>query len=244
MGYPLAQVKPRRICVVASERRLQKEEGYGVVFAFWLLLTYDRCVISVRPDLKESIEEIVIDASDAREFFTEEYKTRIDETCRSIVPKEIAERLWLSQSFNFYVDKAHFRPSNVPGSRRVSEDDGDLIREMTGSSKYGCPEESLKDGTVFGVIADGKLVSLASVVPTPDATGKYGLAWPGVETLPDYRRRGYAKGVVSGVTGTLLSRDIITVYSCSVTNIASANTARSVGYQLYGEKLQWRYQPN
>ena len=243
MDYPLSQAEPGEIHVVASERRLRKEEGYGVVFAFWLLLSYDRCVISVRPDLKESIEQIVEDAADAKEFFTEKYRNRIDEVCRTTVPPDIAERLRPSQSYGFYIDKEHFRPFAVPGCRRLTEDDRELIQEMTGSSEYGCPEESIQDGTAFGVIKDSKLVSLASVVPTPEATSKYGLSWPGVETLPEYRRRGHAKSVVSGVTETLLSRDIIPVYSCSVTNIASANTARSVGYQLYGERLQWRYQP-
>lgn len=237
MSFPFADVKPGEIRMVASERRLQKEEGYGVVFAFWLLLTYDRCVISVR----QSIGQIVKNASSARELFTDKYKTPVDEACRAVLPEDVAERLWPSQSYNFYVDKKHFQPFSVPGCRRLSENDRDLIQEMLGSNVYGCPEESLLDGTVFGVIADGKIVSLATVVPTPEATSKHGLAWPGVETLPEYRRRGYAKAVVSGTTETLLSRNIIPVYSCSVTNIASANTARSVGYQLYGERLQWRY---
>ena len=52
-GYPLGEAKPGEIYVVASERRFRKEEGYGVVFAFWMLLSYDRCVVSVRPDLRE-----------------------------------------------------------------------------------------------------------------------------------------------------------------------------------------------
>jgi predicted GNAT family acetyltransferase len=159
------------------------------------------------------------------------------------VPDNIAERLRPSRSYGFYLDKEHFQPVTVPECRRVTEADQDLIQEMTGSSNYGCPEESLRDGTAFGVVVDGKLVSLASVVPTPEATSNYRLAWPGVETVPEYRRRGYGKAVVSAVTETLLSRDITPVYSCSVTNIASAKTAKSVGYQLYGEKLQWRYQP-
>ena len=82
MGYPLAESKPGEFRVVESERRFRKEEGYGVVFAFWMLLSYDRCLISVRPGLKESIEEIVNDAADAKELFTEEYRKRIDEVCR------------------------------------------------------------------------------------------------------------------------------------------------------------------
>ena len=240
-GYPLSQAQPGTICVTASERRLLKEEGYGVVFTFWMLLSYGRCVISVRPDLKEPIQRIVRDAADARELFTENYRNRIDKVCRAIVPDDIAEQLRQSHSYGFYIDAEHFRPFAAPGCSRLSQDDRELIQEMLGSNKYGCPEESLQDGTVFGVVKDGKLVSLASVVPTPAATSRFSLSWPGVETLPEYRRRGYAKAVVSGVTETLLSRDVTPVYSCSVANIASASTARGLGYRLYGEKLQWLY---
>lgn len=116
MGYPLADAKPGEIHVVASERRFRKEERYGVVFAFWMLLSYDRCVISVRPDLKESIEEIVRDASDGKELFTEDHRDRIDKACRSILPTDIADRLRPSQSCGFYVDKEHFRPFAVPAA--------------------------------------------------------------------------------------------------------------------------------
>jgi len=97
MGYLLAVAKPGEIHVVGSERRLRKE-GYGVVFAFWMLLSCDRCVISVRPDLKEPIEEVVNDAADAKELFTEKYRKLIDEVCRTMIPDDIAERLRPSQS--------------------------------------------------------------------------------------------------------------------------------------------------
>ena len=93
MGYPLAESEPGEIHVVQSERRFRKEEGYGVVFAFWMLLSYDRCVISVRPELEESIEEIVNDAADAKELFTGKYRNRIDDACRSILPGDIADQL-------------------------------------------------------------------------------------------------------------------------------------------------------
>jgi len=156
MGYPLAEAKPGETNVVASERHLREEEGYGVVFAFWLLLIYDRCVVSVRPDLEESVERIAEDASDARELFTEAYTTRIDQVCKEVLPMDIAGRLFQSQSYVFYVDDEHFRPFRVPGCRCLTVDDHDLIRQMTGESKYGCPEESLQDGTAFGVICMGK----------------------------------------------------------------------------------------
>ena len=116
-----------------------------------------------------------------------------------------------------------------------------FIEEMNKVSDFGCPIESIQDGTAFGVIVDGKIVSRSSTIPTPNATKKFGLVWLGVETLPEYRRRGYAKAVVSGTTETILSRGQIPVYDHATWNKASENTAKSLGYQFYGESLRWQY---
>ena len=241
LGCPVTDIAPGEIHVVASERRLRREEGYGVIVPFWLLLTRGRCVISVRPELAEPVQAIVRDAPDAKALFGAEYAGPIEEVCRTVLPADVVERLRNSHSLGFYVDQEHFRPFTVSGCRRLMTEDRELIAEMNRVSVFGCPDESVQDGTAFGVITDGKLVARSSVVPTPEATGKYVLAWPGVETLSDYRRRGYAKAVVSGTTETLLAQGITPAYDCAITNVGSESTARSLGYRLYSEKLSWRY---
>ena len=165
----------------------------------------------------------------------------IEEVLREVLPEDMLERLRRSNSFGYYATQERFHPFTVPGCRRLTLADRPLNEEMNRVGVYGCPEESVRDGTAFGVIADGKLAARSTVVPTPEMTARYKLAWPGVETLPDYRRRGYAKAVVTGTTETLLARGITPAYDCAVANVASASTARSVGYRLYSERLTWRY---
>jgi len=237
----MASIKPGEVRIVLSERRLIREEGYGVIFPFFLLYSGCRSVISVRPDLVEPVSEIVHNISDALALFRNtEALSIVEFWCKDVISTETAGGPKWSHSFVYYADFEHFRPFTVPECRRLNPDDHDLIEEMNQISEFGCPEESIQDGTAFGVIIDGKLVACSSTIPTPNATGKYGLVWIGVETLPEYRRRGYAKAVVSGTTDTILSREQTPVYGHATWNKASENTAKALGYQLYGEVLRWQ----
>jgi GNAT superfamily N-acetyltransferase len=241
LGCPLAEVEPGEIRVVASERRWRREEGYGVIFPFWLLVTRSRGVISVRPELEEPVRAIVRGATDAAALFGEEYAATLEAACRAVLSADEAQKLFRSHSLNFYADAVHFRSFTVPGCRRLTPDDQELIDEMSRVSAFWCTEECVRFGAAFGVITDGKLVARSTTIWTPETTDQYGLVWVGVETLPAYRRRGYAKAVVSETTETLLARGLTPAYDCAVTNLASANTAQAVGYQLHAETLHWRY---
>ena len=53
----------------------------------------------------------------------------------------------------------------------------------------------------------------------------------GVDTLPEYRRRGIAEATVSIVTENIIKRGIVPFYTTAVSNIASRRTALSLGYR-------------
>jgi predicted GNAT family acetyltransferase len=61
----------------------------------------------------------------------------------------------------------------------------------------------------------------------------------GVDTHPDFRRRGFGKAVVSAMTEALLKQGRIPVYRCSEDNIASLRLAQSVGYETYAHIVQF-----
>ena len=241
LGYPLVKAKSGEVRIASSEHRLCQGEGYGIIFPLLLLHSNCHYILSVRPDLLESVSAIVRGASDAETLFKDDARIIIESWCRDIIPNEVMKKLRWSQSFTHYVDEEHFHPFNVHGCKRLTPEDCDLIKEMDKVSDFGCPIESIQDGTAFGVIIDGKIVSRSSTIPTPNATKKFGLVWLGVETLPEYRLRGYAKAVISGATETILSRGQTPVYDHATWNKASENTAKSLGYQFYGESLRWQY---
>jgi GNAT superfamily N-acetyltransferase len=65
----------------------------------------------------------------------------------------------------------------------------------------------------------------------------------GVDTLPEYRKRGIGKATVSAVTAYLLEHGVIPYYSTFLLNTASRATAAALGYkpawvELYSRKNQ------
>ncbi len=60
----------------------------------------------------------------------------------------------------------------------------------------------------------------------------------GVETLPDYRGRGYAKDVAAGWARLVQSRGAIPLYSTSWENTASQAVARKLNLIRYGADFQ------
>jgi predicted GNAT family acetyltransferase len=241
LGYPLKNVQSGEFRIVSSDRRLHYEEGYGIIFPFLLLCSNDRYLISVRPDMSELMSAFVQDISDAKAIFTENGIKVIGSLYQSILSEDIPSGLRWSQSLTHYIDKEHFKPFTVTECRQLTYADQELIDEMSKISEFICPDECIQNGTAFGVVVDGKLVSRSTTIITPNSTEKYNLVWIGVETLPEYRHNGYAKAVVSGITEIVLSRGQTPVYDHAIWNIASEKTAKSLGYQLYCETLRLQH---
>jgi hypothetical protein len=97
------------------------------------------------------------------------------------------------------------------------------------------PAHCFPDGIVYGVVADGQVVSYAHTHRSGILEDR--VADIGVETAEAYRRRGYARTVVSAVTAHLTANGGEGLYNCSAGNLASMATARSAGYDHYGDTL-------
>jgi GNAT superfamily N-acetyltransferase len=76
------------------------------------------------------------------------------------------------------------------------------------------------------------------------ATADCDVMWQiGVDTLPEYRRRGAAKAAVAALTEILLSKGILPYYSTRFYNIASRRTALATGYfpawvEMYSREIK------
>ena len=81
----------------------------------------------------------------------------------------------------------------------------------------------------LAIIADGRLASLCySSRNTPVA------AEAGVDTLEEFRGRGYAPAVVAAWARAVRAEGRIPLYSTSWDNLASRSVARKLGLVLYG----------
>jgi GNAT superfamily N-acetyltransferase len=73
---------------------------------------------------------------------------------------------------------------------------------------------------------NGKAAGMAA------ATADCDTMWQiGVDTLPEYRRRGIGKATVSAVTKYILKQGVVPYYSTFVPNIASRSIAASLGFR-------------
>jgi predicted GNAT family acetyltransferase len=97
------------------------------------------------------------------------------------------------------------------------------------------PTHCFPDGTVYGVVEDNMVVSVAYAHRIGDMEDE--IADVGVETAPDYRRRGYARAAVSAVVDRYIQRGGEAVYGCASSNTASRATARSVGFVPYAKRM-------
>lgn len=147
----------------------------------------------------------------------------------------------------FACDGSLLRRHHHGDCRRLSDE------SIPAAEGLSLPKHCFPDGVVYGVITDGQgdlnASSHVGLSSGPDArvvsvayAHRIGpmearLADPAIETAPAYRRRGYAQTALSAVVDDYVRRGGEAKYDCSPDNLASAATARSVGFVPYGRTL-------
>lgn len=96
------------------------------------------------------------------------------------------------------------------------------------------PDVTRQDGR-FVILVDGVVVAQAWTVG-----GNAFAAEVEVETLPDFRRRGYARQVVAAWAADTLSHGRAVFYSHTVDNVASAGVSRSLGLIHLSDEVEYR----
>jgi GNAT superfamily N-acetyltransferase len=96
------------------------------------------------------------------------------------------------------------------------------------------PDVTRQDGR-FVILIDGTVVAQAWTV-----AGNASAAEVEVETLEDYRRRGYARQVVAAWAADTLARGRAIFYSHVIENVASAGVSRSLGLIHLSDEVEYR----
>jgi GNAT superfamily N-acetyltransferase len=139
-------------------------------------------------------------------------------------------REWVGPAYRF---PEHFRRpthTRLTGIVRITQANSELLRWGFGDWIPGLGSSQ----PCMAVVEDGRAVSLCcSVRISPQAHEA------GVETLPDYRRRGYAARVVAGWAAAVRQLGCTPLYSTSWDNAASRGVAAMLGLILYGVDLHF-----
>jgi RimJ/RimL family protein N-acetyltransferase len=120
-------------------------------------------------------------------------------------------------------------PEMSSGLLKITEANTDTLRDGF--------EELLSEVPTFqpfiALVKENRAVSVCRSVRITDAAHE-----AGVETLPEFRGRGYAKAVVSGWASLVHSLGAVPLYSTSWENRASQAVARSLGLTVIGADFQ------
>lgn len=198
---------------------VNEPDGGGPAPWFFLGRTREGNVWRFRADLPQSVvrkleevcreEPVVEDLSRPPRYFAE--YARLLEPVRDV---------WMGPAYRFTDDPEPSRPAIS-----VNEENAEMLRG--GFEKL---IDELPAWQPFLVIAEGgRAVSVCrSVRLTADAHEA------GIETLPEFRGRGYAPDVVAGWANAVRSLGAIPLYSTSWDNDASQAVAKKLRLVLYG----------
>lgn len=216
------------ILTIPSPKREVRQAGYARRFDLYAYVTDDTIIISYHRRLAHHLDAI-----------TKAFQSR--QNPDDIVPR-LTDLLALKPSAGVH-HAVKFVFTKLPpdldtsGARKLSQVDyADFLAFHTAQYPNGDQDTWLADyfshridrGDLYGVYADGRLVSAADVPDVPYMADR--VAEPGIATLAGYRRRGYAKAAVGALLRHLLSDGRVPLWSCAAHNVASRRLAESLGF--------------
>ncbi|MFC2137388.1 GNAT family N-acetyltransferase [Bacteroidota bacterium] len=123
-----------------------------------------------------------------------------------------------------------FKEKLISQEYKIIRTDKDVFNSMQGIviPKYfwNNAEEFLSIGAGFTLILDGKPASTAYSAYVHDDMFELG-----IETMAEYRGKGYAKYVCSALIDYALERNLIPVWSCRKENVESFSLAQKLGFE-------------
>ncbi|MHB9108354.1 MAG: GNAT family N-acetyltransferase [Armatimonadota bacterium] len=232
LSCEMADVPPGRLTVVETPLRMKREgesDGYIRVL-WWLQLADGRSVLSVPPGTGAVLRPLVVNLGVPLRLSEEEALDHLRAPANDALSRiglPAVDRAFTDRSFACHGGLLHRHQC------------GECIRLVDDSippaEGLRLPTHCFPDGIAYGIVADHRVVSVAYAHRTGVTAVQ--IADLGVETAPDYRRRGFAKTAVSAVVEHVTRNGGEAYYCCRPDNHASVATATSVGFMPFGTSL-------
>ncbi len=212
---------------VYSPERNAVQPGYGQRFDLYAVCRENFAVLSYGDRLRGEVDELRRKLSHGH---------TVEETARAI-----GEQFGVQpQHLIKYVYMGGAQGGST--ARVLGEDDFSAFRDFFVACNPGCENiDWLQDyfsgmaGLCCGVFADGRLVSCTDAPDMPYMGGE--VREIGINTHPDYRKRGYAADAVRRCIAEIIAGGRCPMWSTSVDNIPSRRLAEKVGFAEFADVL-------
>ena len=227
---------PVGMTISKSLRRLRTEEGFAyawtALFVRWLGGNV-AAWLSVAPDILDDARGILA-SDDPQVAFGDKEVSRLR--------RSIAARRGVAVANIRSISLLLYLPREPVVNTRHPSWLGPPVRQIRESEcPARVPKESIAAGTAFGVFRGrGELASFAAATPLATLTVALGVMLVGIETIPEYRKQGLARGTLQILTEHVVSLGRTPIYTCSPANTASRRTAESAGYKLHAELTRFQ----
>jgi len=219
----------RGIRYVRSPKRDIQLHGYSSTYTLCLCKTDAAVVISYSPKVQKQIEQMKTDFSMMGSF-----DSNLNDYLNKLFPAKVEHNI----KFVFERQTA-FSNENVIS---LSKDDYPVFlkfRLSLGSNVWDSMrayfEKICESGYCLARMVDGVPVSVTDAPSMPFMQDE--AQEIGVNTLPYYRRRGYAEEVVSACISRIISEHKCPLWSCNADNHASERLAYSLGFKKFCDLL-------
>ncbi len=231
LGQELAGLPSGQVVVVESPRRLIRLQSYGFLHALWWLWLEDgRSVVSVPPGAGAEVRGLLKDITSDDSLFDPTLQVALREPVDAALHTAgLSATDRMLSDLCFACNGTMLRRSDCSDCRQLTD------AAILPAEGLRLPEHCFPDGIAYGIIADGRVAAVAYAHRTGQLEDR--VADIGVETAPAYRRRGFAKTVVSAVVAHIARQGGEARYACRPDNAASIATARSVGFGPYAQSL-------
>lgn len=215
-GTDISDAK-RGVKLVCSEERDRVLKGYGCKYTIFILLRGDKCIAAYSPryssffegfDEDTDIPELIVSAD--RRFHLKSRQLMV----------------FREERVTDHKNAVMLTPTDYPLYETFFKKAHPSVSDIDWLGEY-FKEKSEKE-LMFGYEADGELVSVCDAPDMPYMEGH--IQHTGIMTLPEYRRKGYAKCCTALAAYHHIGRALVPQWDCTSDNTASVELARSIGY--------------
>lgn len=205
---------------VCTDERSRILKGFGCKYSIYILCKEDACIVSYSPKYQPYFDELT-QLTDVKELIA---------TINQSYPLKGYQLMEFVEECVFdYKDARMLKRDDYPLFENFFKKAYPSVSEIGWLKAYF--EGKVDKGFFFGYIIDDELVALCDAPDMPYMEGY--IQHTGIVTLPEYRRKGYAKLCAALATHHHIQSGIVPQWECTLDNIASIQVAKSIGYKEF-----------